>query len=93
MWRSNFALAQLAPLSIIREMDKPHTKLEPIHLKGNSAWRLCELHSPTECNTTLAFFKTEAKVKTWIDENSVVWLMDGGGACMSKAPNARATSS
>jgi hypothetical protein len=27
----------------------------------------------------ISFFKTEAEARTWIDENSAVWRMDGGG--------------
>jgi hypothetical protein len=61
-------------------MDNPHPKFEPIQLKApDSAWsvRITLSHG---MQSHISFFKTEAEARTWIDENSAVWLsMDGGG--------------
>jgi hypothetical protein len=59
-------------------MDKPHTKFEPIQLRADSAWPV-RITLPNGVQNHISFFKTEAEAKTWIDENSAVWLMDGGG--------------
>jgi hypothetical protein len=59
-------------------MDAPHTKFEPIQLKGDSAWHV-RITLPNGVQSYISFFKTEAEARTWIDENSAVWLMDGGG--------------
>ena len=59
-------------------MDKPRTKFEPIQLRADSAWGV-RITLPNGVQNHISFFKTEAEAKTWIDENSAVWLMDGGG--------------
>jgi hypothetical protein len=73
-----YALARLAPCPHYDRMDKPHTKFEPIQLKGDSAWRV-RITLPHGVQSHISFFKTEAEARTWIDENSAVWRMDGGG--------------
>jgi hypothetical protein len=59
-------------------MDKPHTKFEPIQLKADSTWSV-RITLPHGVHNHISFFKTEAEARKWIDENSAVWLMDGGG--------------
>jgi hypothetical protein len=59
-------------------MDKPHTKFEPMKLKGDLAWRV-RITLPNGVQNHISFFKTEAEARTWIDETSAGWLMDGRG--------------
>jgi hypothetical protein len=59
-------------------MEKPHTKFEPIQTKGDSAWRVL-ITLPNGVQSHISLFKTEAEARTWIDENSALWLLDGGG--------------
>ena len=59
-------------------MDKPHTTFEPIQLNGDSRWYV-QITLPNGVQSHISFFKTEAEARTWIDENSAVWSMDGGG--------------
>jgi hypothetical protein len=54
-------------------MDKPQTKFEPIQLKGNSRWYVqITLHHGMQ--SQISDFQTEAEARTWIGENSPVWL-------------------
>jgi hypothetical protein len=59
-------------------MDKSHTKFEPIKLKAESAWSV-RITLPHGTQSHISVFKTEAEARTWIDENSAIWLTIGGG--------------
>ena len=54
-------------------MREPHTKFEPIQLKGNSRWCV-RITLPHGVQNDISDFKTEAEARTWIGENSAVWL-------------------
>jgi hypothetical protein len=67
------ALARLALNPYIEQMDKPHTKFESIQLKDDSRWHV-RITLPHGLEQRISYFKTEAEARTWIGENSVVWL-------------------
>jgi hypothetical protein len=54
-------------------MDKPPTKFEPIQLKDYSGWQVLITLSRGEQHR-ISSFKTEAEARTWIGENSDMWL-------------------
>ena len=51
----------------------PHTKFEPIELKGDSRWWV-RITLPHGVQNDISDFKREAEARTWIGENSPVWL-------------------
>ena len=63
----------------VRGMREPHTKFEPIQLKGDSRWCV-RITLPHGVEQRISYFKTEAEARTWIDENSAVWLTAYSGA-------------
>jgi len=67
-----FALARLALTTHVKKMDKPHTKFEPIQLKGYSGWHV-RITLPHGVQNHISYFKTEAEARTWIGENSTAW--------------------
>jgi hypothetical protein len=55
------------------DMAKPHAEFEPIQLKDYSGWYVqIILHHGSEHR--ISFFATEAEARTWIGENSGMWL-------------------
>jgi hypothetical protein len=54
-------------------MDKPHTRFEPIQLKGDLRWCV-QITLSHGVQNHINDFKTEAEARTWIGENSAVWL-------------------
>jgi hypothetical protein len=72
------ALAQQALSPHFKGMDKPHTQFEPIQLEADSAWRV-RVTLPHGVQHYVSSFKTEDEARTWIDENSAVWLMRYAG--------------
>jgi hypothetical protein len=61
-------------------MDEPQTQFEPIQLKDYSGWHV-QITLPHGVEHRISSFKTEAEARTWIGENSAVWLMKySGGA-------------
>jgi hypothetical protein len=68
-----FALARLAFDPRIKEMRELHTKFEPTQLKGDSRWCV-RITLPHGVQSHISDFKTEAEARTWIGENSPVWL-------------------
>ena len=56
-------------------MREPDAKFEPIQLKGNSRWCV-RITLPHGVQSHISYFKTEAEARTWIGENSDVWLTD-----------------
>jgi hypothetical protein len=54
-------------------MHEPHTEFEPIQLKDHSGRQVLITLSRGE-QLRISSFKTEAEARTWIDENSAVWL-------------------
>jgi hypothetical protein len=79
------ALAQLALSPHSKRMDKPHTQFEPIQLEAYSAWRV-RVSLPHGVQHYVSSFKTEAEARTWIDENSAVWLMRYAGGIICLRP-------
>jgi hypothetical protein len=70
---SPVALARTARDPHIKEMREPHTKFEPIQLKDDSGWYVrITLYHGVEGH--INFFKTEAEARTWIGDNSDMWL-------------------
>jgi hypothetical protein len=70
-----FALVRLAFDPHVKQMDKPHTKFEPIRLKGDSRWCV-RITFPHGVQSHISDFKTEAEARTWIGENLPVWLTE-----------------
>ena len=54
-------------------MEKPHTTFEPIQLKDDSRWYV-RITLPHGVQNHITNFKTEAEARTWIGENSALWL-------------------
>jgi hypothetical protein len=71
-----FALVRLAFDPHITRMDNPKTQFEPIQLKGDSRW-FVRITLPHGVQSQISDFKTEAEARTWIGENSDVWLAHG----------------
>jgi hypothetical protein len=58
---------------MLKRMREPHTKFEPIQLKGDLRWCV-RITLPHGVQSHISDFKTEAEARTWISENSPVWL-------------------
>jgi hypothetical protein len=54
-------------------MQEPHTKFEPVQLKDASRWHVQITLFRGEQHR-ISSFKTEAEARTWIGENSDMWL-------------------
>jgi hypothetical protein len=57
----------------IKETGALQTKFEPIQLKGDARWCV-RITLPHEVQSHISGFKTEAEARTWIGENSPLWL-------------------
>jgi hypothetical protein len=70
-----FALVRLALNSHVKRMREPDAKFEPIQLKGHARWCV-RITLPHGVQSHISDFKTEAEARTWIGENSPVWLTE-----------------
>jgi hypothetical protein len=73
IWNSPVALARTARNPHIGEMREQHTEFEPIQLRGDSRW-FVRITLPHGAQSRISDFKTEAEARTWIGENSPLWL-------------------
>jgi hypothetical protein len=70
---ARIALARSPLNPHISGMHEPHTEFEPIQLKDYSGWQVLITLSRGEQHR-ISSFKTEAEARTWIGENSDMWL-------------------